>query len=671
MRRKALVAAAVVAVVAVVAGGVLLTTGSSEPSLPRKEATAFLAAWAKGDASGVDALTRAARGPTTAIPAASADQARLREDLGITDTTLELQGLRRSPDGALATVAAVHTLRGLGEWPVRSTLRFVRDDDRWLVDWDPSVLHPEAGRGDRFQRERNRPERAPILGAGGQPLTTIGKVVAVGVQPSRMADPAAVAAALQQHLGVDPARLDNALKQPWVKPDHFVGIVDLRQERFAGVEAALRPVPGVVFQRKDARITPAEGFAAHTIGRTGEITAEQLEQLGPTYQAGDVVGRSGLELAFERRLAGTPSGEIRLFKTDGSGLEVLHRFPGQPAEPLAITLRPDVQRAADAALDGRMPQAPAPPAPPQPPLPQGESQAPPPPPAPVPAALVAVDAATGEIVAVSSRPLGEPLNRALSGRYPPGSTFKIVTTDAIIASAGGRADQRMSCPAEVIVGGKRFRNFEGEALGEIALRDAFVHSCNTAFAPAGERVGTQALVAAAARYGFGADYRVGLGRATGGSFPAPRDAAERAAAAIGQGRVLATPAHMASVIAAATNGAWRAPHLLAGASAADAATAADATSSTVPTASPTPQAVDPLRDFLRGVVTEGTAKVAARVPDLVGKTGTAEFGSGDPLPTHAWFVGERNGIAFAVLLEGGGVGGRDAAPVGAAFAAAL
>lgn len=90
-----------------------------------------------------------------------------------------------------------------------------------------------------------------------------------------------------------------------------------------------------------------------------------------------------------------------------------------------------------------------------------------------------------------------------------------------------------------------------------------------------------------------------------------------------------------------------------------------------PTAATTPAAVEPLRLFLRGVVTEGTGRAAAGVADLVGKTGTAEFGSGDPLPTHAWFVGQRNGIAFAVLLEGGGVGGRDAAPVAARFAGAI
>ena len=607
-----------VAVTALVAAAA--TTACRGGNLPADEGRAFLELWSKGDGPAVDQLAVAGSG-------AAADQQRFRTEVGITRSTLQLGKVRRE-GGPVAAVTAVHRVRGLGEWRVESSLRFVRRDGRWLVDWKPSALHPDAEPGDRFERERSRPARAPILGAGGQPLTVVGKVVAIGVQPSKIRDQGALGAALLQNIGVDPARLDAALKAPGVKPEHFVPLLEVREERFRQVEAPLRPTPGVVFQRKDARITPSEAFAAHTVGRTGEITAEQLEELGPSYQPNDIVGRSGLELALERDLAGTPSGEIRLQKVGGPR-QVLHRVTGSAPRPVTTTLRADVQNAADAALGGVT----------------------------VPAALVALDSRTGGILAVASRPLAEPLNRAVAGRYPPGSTFKIVTTDALIAAAG--PEQRLPCPAQATVGGKRFKNFEGEKLGDISLRDALVHSCNTAFASAAARLPDEALSRAAGRYGFGVEYSPGLGPKSPATFPDPKDEAERAAAAIGQARVLATPAHMASVVAAATTGTWRAPHLV------------PVAGSQPPTASPTPAAVEPLKAFLRGVVTEGTARSAAGVPGLVGKTGTAEFGTGEPLPTHAWFVGERNGVAFAVLLEGGGVGGRDAAPVGARFAAAL
>jgi cell division protein FtsI/penicillin-binding protein 2 len=84
--------------------------------------------------------------------------------------------------------------------------------------------------------------------------------------------------------------------------------------------------------------------------------------------------------------------------------------------------------------------------------------------------------------------------------------------------------------------------------------------------------------------------------------------------------------------------------------------------------------VGPLRALMRAVVAEGTARQAfARLPGppVYGKTGTAEFGSGTPPATHAWFVGYRGDVAFAVVVEGGGVGGQVAAPVAASFLRAL
>jgi cell division protein FtsI/penicillin-binding protein 2 len=103
-----------------------------------------------------------------------------------------------------------------------------------------------------------------------------------------------------------------------------------------------------------------------------------------------------------------------------------------------------------------------------------------------------------------------------------------VTTDALMAVGG--ADQRLSCPATATVGGKPFKNFEGDARGQISLREAFVQSCNTAFASAAAEFSNEQLVEAARRYGFGVDYSIGLGRTRPAAFPEPKDEAERAAA---------------------------------------------------------------------------------------------------------------------------------------------
>lgn len=588
---------------------------------PVAEAEAYLHAWAAND---VAALRRAVAGP----PANFEEQhQRFRDGLRVVSSRFELDRVEPNGESATATFRAVHVLRGLGEWELRGTLSFVRREGRWRVQWTPAVLHPAAREGDRFSRTRTWLERAQLLDAHGEPLTHVGEVITIGVDPSRVRSRADLTSALQTQLEVDPARVEKVLNAAGAAAERFVPIIDVRPERYQLVRPALAPVPGIFFRKKTARLSPSEGFASHTLGRVGEVTAELLTTLGPLYLPGDIVGLSGLERAFEPQLAGTPSGEVLLTRASGEA-QVLFRFEGKPGTPLTTTLRPALQTAAEAALDGVA----------------------------QPAALVAVDSETGAVLAIASRPLSQPLHRALTGRYPPGSTFKVVTTEALLAR-GMEVDAPASCPPTVAVKGKTFRNFEDEALGNTTLRGVFAHSCNTAFVLLSASLGGKALGEAARRFGFDVEYHPGL-PSSGGTFPAPRDAVELAASSIGQGRVLATPLHLASVAAAAESGRWRAPYLVTDLREGPSVSLADG-------------ARGALHVLMRAVVTGGTGKGASGVPELAGKTGTAEFGTVPPLPTHAWFIGFRKGIAFAVLVEGGGVGGRVAAPIAARFAAAL
>ncbi len=275
-----------------------------------------------------------------------------------------------------------------------------------------------------------------------------------------------------------------------------------------------------------------------------------------------------------------------------------------------------------------------------------------------PAAAVVVDS-KGNIRAAASRPIDE-FNRAFAGSYPPGSTFKIVSTSALL-DAGTTPETPLDCPETLNAGGRVFKNFESSSLGTVPFLTAFAESCNTAFINATTDMPAADLVTAAQRCGFNAEYSVGL-TTEGGSFPPPADDAEKAAATIGQGRVLASPLHMATVAAAVIDGSWEPPVLL-----------PDVPPDDPPTPTELSQvAKDTLPVLMRRVITDGSGRAAA-VPgaDIAGKTGTAEFGTGDPLPTHAWFVGFKGDLAVAVLLEGGGVGGRDAAPVAGRIFAAL
>ena len=612
------VGAGVLVVVAVLLGvGVVLVTGG-DPGGPTKEVDAYLRAWERFD---VAAMARLADRPEELGPVLTA----MKDDLRVTRARLVAGPQERDGDTARTAFTADLDLAGLGTWSYRGQLELARADGRWRVRWTPAAVHPALGPGQRFGRTRTWPARGPILGADGAPLVATGEAISVGLQPGRIQDQAEVESALERVLDVSPARVRSALAQPWVRPDLFVPITDVRADRFATVRPELEPVAGVFFQRGGSRLPATDAFAVQVLGTVGEITAERLEQLGPPYLVGDRVGLTGIEGARERQLAGNPSGEVQLREGGGQVVEVLHRFPGTAPEPVRLTLDPAVQQAADEALEG----------------------------VDQPAALVALDSTTGDVRAVVSRPLGGEFNRALVGRYPPGSTFKIVTAAGLL-SGGLRPDETVPCPAETNAGGRTFVNFESGALGPVPFRTAFAQSCNTAFVSLSTRLSPPALAETAAGFGFGSSYDLGV-PAEGGTFPVPRDATELAAAALGQGRVLASPLHMASVAAAISSGTWRAPGLFADRPPGE-AKALDGSVATT------------LRSLMAAVVREGTGTAAARPgQDVAGKTGTAEFGSGDPPPTHAWFVGYRGSLAFAVVVEGGGVGGRVAAPLAARF----
>ena len=623
-RRGRTVMVVAVVVVAGAVAVVVLRSGDDEPG-PEVTARDFAEAWADGDADAlrdlvVDPATLDAFDPVAAVT----------DDLGATATSVEVGDVDADAEPVMAPIAVTLDLGEAGAATWDSVLPLLEVEDvGWRVDWSEPAFHPLLPEGGSLQRSTTWPERAPILGVGGQTVVGPVETIRVGIEPQRF-DREASIPVLAAELALDPAEIEAALDAPGVQPDHFVPIAELRPDAFDQVREVIFPIPGVLFPRGEARGGPTDGFARHLAGRFGEVTAERLEELGPPYAVGDRVGLDGLEARFEEQLAGRPQVELLILDAEGEEAAVLATFPGIEPEPLVTTLDPGLQSAAEAALAEVT----------------------------VPAALVAVDAATGEVRASVSRPLTEGFNRAVGGEYPPGSTFKVITAYALLQS-GLQASSPVDCPPELVVDGRRFRNFEGGSSGSVPFSRAFADSCNTAMIGAAGSLTDGALADAASLFGFGADYSLGT-TTLGGSFGDPTTAVERAASAIGQARVTASPLHMATVAAAVLDGTWRSPLLLPGAAAERATSPLD------------PAVREQLASLMRLVVTDGSG-TRTDVPglDVIGKSGTAEFGEGDPLPTHAWFIAAADGLGIAVVLEGGGVGGRDAAPVAARFLTAL
>ncbi|MEU8269851.1 penicillin-binding transpeptidase domain-containing protein [Sphaerisporangium sp. NPDC049002] len=277
-----------------------------------------------------------------------------------------------------------------------------------------------------------------------------------------------------------------------------------------------------------------------------------------------------------------------------------------------------------------------------------------------PAAIVAVRPSTGEVLAVADRLPGQ---GAFYKPYPPGSTFKIITAAALLGSQM-TGDTQVDCPAHYTgPDGETFDNYRDENHGTVTFQQAFALSCDTTFTRlAVEHLGEGRLRREAVEFGFGGKLQSGIGGVCGSM----RDAGngdELGADAIGQNSVRATPLCMALVAAAVQNGTWRPPRLMSE----DAVGRLETDGRPKPRKLP-PQVLGPLRAMMTAVVPDGTAAPSGLPEGVSGKAGTARASSGED---HAWFVGYRGDLAFAVLVEHGGTGPDAAAPIAARFLDAL
>ncbi|MFD6950424.1 penicillin-binding protein [Nocardiopsis sp. TSRI0078] len=389
--------------------------------------------------------------------------------------------------------------------------------------------------------------------------------------------------------------------------------------------------------------TDVSGSLQMLAGSLGEATEEDVERLGPAYSVGDTIGVGGLQRTYEERLAGEAATTIVMADAaaaeDPASLEVTEEntvatLDGSDGEDITTSIDMAVQDAASNAIIG-----------------SGD-----------PAGMVALRPSTGEILAAVNVPGG--MNRAFEGQYAPGSTFKVVSYSALLDNGVG-VDTPMNCTEEYDPGGWTFTNAGGAAYGAQSMTQAFATSCNTALVQqVVDRIDPGILQASAEQFGMNAPLDVGVPTFEP-SFPTPDGNVLLGAQSIGQGQILTSPLHMATVPAAVADGSWRHPVLV-----------TDPVREGMPEPRPVTHA-DTLRTMMRAVVTEGTAKDLSFQGEVYGKTGTAEYGTPEDadedgnLPSHAWMIGFKGDVAFAVVVEGGGGGSSVAGPLAVKFANAL
>ena len=547
--------------------------------------------------------------------------------LGDSSPTVAVRSVTEDGDAMRATLGWSWDLAG-HPWRYETTATLREASGRWVTDWQPKLVEPSLAEGEHLALTTLDAQRGRVLGAHGSTLVTDRPVFRFGIDKTQVSTAKTVDSArrLAGILDVDAAGFVKAVRA--AGPQAFVEAIVLRPGDAGSVDPSYKRIPGAVALRGTLPLAPTREFAAEILGRVGPATAELIKQSHGRLHAGDVTGVSGLQLRYDEQLSGAPGVEVEAQDDSGASRRLV-RIPPVAGTDLQTTLDPRWQRSADRVLAGQ----------------------------PGTAALVVIRPSTGDLLAVANAPANNGLNAATYGQYAPGSTFKLVSSLALLRS-GMTPESRGDCPPTVTVAGKQFKNYSdypADRLGRITMRQAVANSCNTFFVGSAGRLEDGALADAAAALGLGVDFDLGF-PAYFGQVPGPGSETEAAADMIGQGKILASPMAMAAVAASISAGHTVVPHLLA-----DYQPTADP-------ASPLAHAeAARLRSLMRSVVTEGSGAVLAGLGGDVGaKTGTAEYGQPGPggaLPTHAWMLATRGDLAVAAFVENGESGSQTAGPL--------
>ncbi|HEY0238173.1 MAG TPA: penicillin-binding transpeptidase domain-containing protein [Friedmanniella sp.] len=557
--------------------------------------------------------------------------------------------------GTQATLAYRWTFPGVSQaWTYDTTVELTREDNALRPTWSPTVLQPGLDGTNRLSQHRLYPTRGELLGEDGDAIVKRRSVVRIGIDKAHLAADrqAASATRLARLVGID--------TQAYVKlvagagAQAFVPAIVFRaNDPDLPTNRAVFAIPGALPIEDDAMLAPSRDFAAALVGRVGPATADVVKASGGAVTDGDEVGLSGLQKRYDEQLRGTPGVVVQLAPGVTSSSASPSASPGGSASPSAsptaeasptttFEVRPVAGKPLETTLNLGLQQLA------EKTLTKTSTAA----------SLVAIRPSTGEVVAAANNDATVGQAVATSGQVQPGSTFKVISALALLR-AGETPGSRVECPRTIKVGGRTYENYDdypSAHLGRIDLRTAFAQSCNTAFIGQRSHLQSSDLRSAAGSLGVGTDYDVGF-PAYFGSVPTGGSDNARAEAIFGQGKDQVSPLGMALVAASVEAGHTVLPTLLAG---------QHPTSKAAPL---TTKEAASLTQLMRGVVTEGSGRRLEGLdgPDVIAKTGTAEYGSRTPPKTHAWMIAAQGDLAVAVYVQDGESGSGSAGPLLEAF----
>ncbi|MCS3646017.1 penicillin-binding protein 2 [Salinibacter ruber] len=448
-------------------------------------------------------------------------------------------------------------------------------------------------------------------------------------------------------------------------------------DTFSRVQEHLYELPGVSYDVELRRRYHTAARAAHALGYVHEIDEQALSRMPADYRAGDRIGRTGLEHAYESILRGDRGREMVLVNVHGTEVREYQNgamdTPPVGGHDLHLTLDHEVQALAESLFVGKR------------------------------GAAVALDPDTGGILSLVSTPDFDPslfarsvsisawdslrsdpsdplYNRATQSGYPPGSTWKPFMSLVALETGMLTASERMDCPSSYQIGRRAFKNHNGQDEGRITVAKALEVSCNTFFYQVMENMSLATWHDWALKFGFGQEVPLEGFRQEPGLIPDSSYFDQTYGRwtdgytinlGIGQGDMSVTPLQMARYAAALGNGGrLPTPHLVR--KAVHPETGAARRPELPP---PDPIPVDPshfdvVQEGMHRVMTDGTGRWV-QIPDIpsAGKTGTAQNPHGEDHSLFIMFAPyDDPEIALAVVVENAGYGATAAAPIASLMA---
>jgi penicillin-binding protein 2 len=488
---------------------------------------------------------------------------------------------------------------------------------------------------------------------------------------------------LAEATGVNAAQLRETVNRRRREPSYrpIVLIENATFEQRVAVAARRWELPGIIAQEVPTRRYPASQMAAHLFGYVSEVNEAQLGR--PEYQGlepGAVVGQAGVEQAYNKLLMGADGDRVVVVDSRGREIDEVGEQAPKEGRRIQLTIDADVQRATAEGFKHFDYNG----------------------------AAVILDPRSGEILSLVSLPAYDPnqfavgidlatwralngdklkplQNRALQGRYSPGSTFKIAVAVGALEEGVVTPEHRIFCPGGATFYGRFFKCWLAGGHGSVDMREAIEKSCNTYFYTLGNMLGVDRIHKWSAALGLGERSGIDLPNEVRGLVPSTEwkkqatgekwYAGETISVSIGQGQVSVTPLSLAVMMMTVANGGTRyTPHVL---------KAIDDGEGWKPVAPPAPQSVTRMKDSTVAALHDGLWRVVngagtgirGRVVgyNVAGKTGTAQVisnqgkaaarGTEKDLRDHGWFVffaphdkPEIAGVIFAEHAEHGYLG---------------